>query len=199
MSVSRSPAPWRARPRIRRGILTISALVLTITPLVATETPAQAHAVLERTSPAKDAILPAAPTEIVLTFDEPPQQLGSAVQVTGPSGVVSQGTPTLSGTEIHQALSPTLPNGAYQVAWRVVSDDGHPVAGTFAFTIRAATTPTSATPTGPTTGTPDSATPAAATTQEASNPWPWMVVAVALLALIGLSIWRFSRHDKEAA
>jgi copper resistance protein C len=207
MSDPRSPSPSRGRPGpgIRRGALALTALIITIVAPLAAEAPAQAHAVLEKTSPAKNAVLTASPPEVVLTFDEPPQQLGNVVQVTGPTGVVSQGTPTLSGAEIHQALNPDLPNGAYQVAWRAVSDDGHPVAGTFAFTIRAAATTTSPTPTQPTSSTPDSPTPTAATlptqttAQETSTAWPWILAAVVLLALIGFAIWRFTRHDKEAA
>lgn len=185
--------------------MALAALVVVIGTLFAGVVPAQAHAVLEKTSPAKNAVLTTAPTEVVLTFDEPPQNVGDLVQVTGPAGVVSQGSPTLTGPSIHQALNTRLPNGSYRVTWRAVSDDGHPVSGTFAFTLNqssggAATATAGAAPSGSSTSTATSAAmPAKAAAQDAGRGWlVWVAVAIAVLALIALAARRLTRHDTEA-
>lgn len=76
----------------------------------------------------------ATPSEIVLTFDQPAVAMGTRVVVTGPSGPVQTGTARLVDDTVTQAVAGGAPAGAYTVAWRVTSADGHPVSGTFTFT-----------------------------------------------------------------
>jgi hypothetical protein len=73
-----------------------------------------------------------------LTFDEPAIAMGTQVVVTGPSGQVQQGQPRLIDNTITEDLQPGAPAGAYAVAWRVTSADGHPVSGTFSFSAKTA-------------------------------------------------------------
>ena len=68
-----------------------------------------------------------------LTFTDVPLSIGTQVVVTGPSGAVQQGAPTIEGRVVTQAISPSAPAGSYTVAYRVTSDDGHPVTGSYAF------------------------------------------------------------------
>lgn len=76
----------------------------------------------------------ATPSEIVLTFDQPAVAMGTRVVVTGPSGPVQTGTARLVDDTVTRAVAGGAPAGAYTVAWRVTSADGHPVSGTFTFT-----------------------------------------------------------------
>ena len=101
--------------------------------------PARAHAHLQGSTPGAGARLAAAPTEIRLTFSEPPELAVSSVRLTGPGGVdvplgtlaVAPGAPRAVVT----AVRGPLVAGAYAVIWQVVGDDGHPTRGQFAFTI----------------------------------------------------------------
>jgi methionine-rich copper-binding protein CopC len=108
---------------------------------------AQAHAILLSTSPADSAALAQAPKEVSLTFNEPPMGIGTTVRVTGPAGMVSQGRPRVIDNTVHQTLNTGLGGGKYTVAWRATSIDGHPVSGTFAFTVRGGSIPPAATTT----------------------------------------------------
>src|SRR4051794_22641080 len=101
--------------------------------LVLAPTAAFAHDALEATNPAAGTTVTQLPSSVVLTFSETPLEIGTQVEVTGPSGSVSSGAPTISGRDVTQALAPSAPGGDYTVSYRVTSDDGHPVTGTFSF------------------------------------------------------------------
>jgi copper resistance protein C len=119
---------------------------------------ASAHDELLSTDPAADSTVATVPSVVTLTFAEPPLTLGLGVDVTGPRGTVSAGAPTLSGSDVRQAIRPGAPPGTYTVRWRVTADDGHPVSGSFTFVASAAGagaapsgSPVATTATGPTT------------------------------------------------
>jgi len=96
---------------------------------------AQAHDELVSTDPADGATVPSAPSKVTLTFEEPAVSMGTEIEVTAPDGtVVSSGEPQLVDTTVSQAVAGELPAGKYGVTWRVTSQDGHAVSGTFAFT-----------------------------------------------------------------
>lgn len=96
--------------------------------------PAHAHAHLQKSSPADNSVITTAPSNLVLNFseagrltvlsikkgDEPPQNL--------------KPLPATSAQQISVPL-PTLTPGSYAVSWRVLSDDGHVMAGALHFTL----------------------------------------------------------------
>ena len=110
------------------AVLAVLAVVLLGTPLSA-----NAHDVLESTSPAAGSTVQRMPQSVSLTFTEAPLSIGTQVIVTGPSGAMQQGAPTIDGRVVRQAIAPSAPAGSYTVTYRVTSDDGHPVTGSFAF------------------------------------------------------------------
>ncbi|TQM64425.1 copper resistance CopC family protein [Humibacillus xanthopallidus] len=110
------------------SVLAVLAVVLLGTPLTAS-----AHDVLESTSPAAGSTVQRMPQSVTLTFTEAPLSIGTQVVVTGPSGAMQQGAPTIDGRVVTQAIAPSAPAGSYTVTYRVTSDDGHPVTGSFAF------------------------------------------------------------------
>ena len=111
----------------------LASALLALGLVVAAPAAALAHDVLERTNPADGTTVSTMPASVVLTFSEDPLDIGSQVVVTGPSGSVSSGAPTISGRDVTQAVATTAPAGDYTVSYRVTSGDGHPVTGTFSF------------------------------------------------------------------
>ena len=176
------PAPRRRTTRLRTTAAALGAgLVLALV-----SAPAYAHDELRSSSPSDGTTLARPPAQIVLTFEEPPVELGAQVVVTGPDGPVSSGTPRLDGDDVIADVQPSAPAGRYTVAWRVTSDDGHPVSGTFAFTATAAAggaTASAAT-------TPAAApAPAQVPRREPLIPsWAWIIAGViAIVAAIRLN------------
>lgn len=99
---------------------------------------ARAHAYLVTTAPAQGATLSQAPDEVVLEFNEPVEPDFNQVQVRGPGGErVDAGAPLTEGAVVRVGLEPVTAGGDYEVAYRVLSTDGHPVEGSFTFTLEA--------------------------------------------------------------
>jgi methionine-rich copper-binding protein CopC len=156
--------------------LLVALFTLALAGQVASAVPASAHDYLVSTSPAADGTADASPPRVTLTFNEAVNTRFSTVQVTGPQGGVWQtGSPEVVGATVNQRLLPLGPAGAYRVTWRVVSADGHPVGGTFAFTLRTAGT-----------GTPAAAAPGgsdAGSTAGAGSASDWLPLAGGLVLL----------------
>ncbi|WP_067800907.1 copper resistance CopC family protein [Actinomadura formosensis] len=153
------------------------------TALALTAAPASAHTTLTSASPAKDATVKA-PSEIVLTYADPVRL--PRVVVTDASGAQRQaGAARAVDNKVTQPIHGTLPNGEYTVGWRVVASDGHPVEGTYTFTVsgsRAAAQPAPSAPS-PTTTT---------STQDSgdSSGWLWIgLLALAIAAATGTTTW----------
>lgn len=103
-----------------------------------TALPASAHETLIDSDPAADEVLTDVPAELALTFSGEISEPGVQFMVTGPEGRdVVQGTPTVEGAVVTQALAEELVDGDYEATWRVTSSDGHPISGTIPFTIEA--------------------------------------------------------------
>jgi methionine-rich copper-binding protein CopC len=101
--------------------------------LLAGAEPAAAHAQVVSTSPAKGATVTTAPTQVSVTFNEPVRADLLQFAVTDQYGQsVTAGTPAAVDTTARQALG-SIQAGYLTVAWRAVSADGHPIAGTFSF------------------------------------------------------------------
>jgi methionine-rich copper-binding protein CopC len=97
-------------------------------------TPAAAHAALISSSPPDGAAVATAPTKVELIFSEDVGAL-SIIAVTGPDGVqVVDGPTQIRNASAVQPLKTLTAVGLYQIAYRVVSADGHPVSGRLTFT-----------------------------------------------------------------
>lgn len=89
--------------------------------------------------PEADTMLPVAPTEIRLRFNEPVTPIAARVldaagrAITGPAAVSE------TDTTLHIALPEKLAAGSYVVSYRVISADSHPVGGSFVFSVGVAT------------------------------------------------------------
>ena len=94
-----------------------------------------AHASLVRAEPADGAMLADTPKTLKLTFNEPVSVL--VMRLIGPSGEVVAPT-GVAENNVVTITPPQLRRGSHVLSWRVVSADGHPVGGSFVFSIGAA-------------------------------------------------------------
>lgn len=120
--------------RIVRLLLCGALLAFALAP-----TTAQAHTSLASASPGDGDTLSASPPMLELTFSGVLERGNPlhAIEIAGPSGeAVELPPPTLSDDRktIGVAL-PELAGGRYAVTYRVVSGDGHPIEGGYAFTV----------------------------------------------------------------
>jgi copper transport protein len=123
------------RRRVLRHVVAILAcvtLALLTNPLTGL-----AHAELLSTTPADGTVVAQPPEVVVLGFSEPvtPIDDGGRLFASGadPVAIATQA----EGTSIRYLLPASLPDGSYVVTWRVVSADGHPIAGAIQFAIGA--------------------------------------------------------------
>jgi copper transport protein len=117
-------------------------LLATFALLLGPASPASAHAVLVSSSPVTDAVLPSAPTEVVLTFSEDVRKVPDKIRVIGPDGArVDRGEPTFAGAVVTIPVDPSGPRGSYLVSYRVISADSHPVAGGYTYSVGAPSDP----------------------------------------------------------
>lgn len=126
----------KAFPGMRTSAPARSAAFLTITlALLVPAGPALAHTSLSDSSPRDGERVGRAPAAVTLRFGEPVQSAFARVVVTSSDGnLVSQGRPDVVGRTVTTRLRNLPAVGRYSVAYRVVSADGHPVAGSVAFT-----------------------------------------------------------------
>jgi copper resistance protein C len=181
----------RCRPaRVHHGLAVLLATCLATVGLLATGmSVAHAHDELGSTSPEAGATLDAAPVQVELGFSGEIQQLGTEVVVTSDDGsTVSDGAVRIDGTTAVQPLTADLPAGRYTVDWRAISADGHPLSGTFTFTVAGgAPAGAAASSSAPSPATPDVGEASAAGPASSSSNGLWIAaVATGVLLVAAL-------------
>ena len=109
-------------------------IILALPALIATATAALAHSKAEETTPANGATVESVEA-IELRFDDPMRV--TAISLIGPDGEleVTREIGVDPVTAVRALPPENLPAGAYTVDWRGLSSDGHPMLGTFEFTV----------------------------------------------------------------
>lgn len=129
---------WTIR---RPGMATLAGLFLFIPLLALSASPAAAgttHTGLVGSSPANGTRLTQTPGDVRFTFDQTlqPVQGWDAVIVTGPDGMRWPAhSVRVTGNTITAKCGHLGPPGDYHVSYRVISGDGHPVAGHITVTL----------------------------------------------------------------
>jgi methionine-rich copper-binding protein CopC len=167
---------------LRRGRLPLLAVItFTAALTLAPTTPATAHSKLSGSRPADGARLASTPSALAFTFDQTlqPVQGWDAVLVTGPDGNRHPARSVqVEGDTLHATCDRLGAAGVYTISYRVISGDGHPIAGHITVTL-ARTDPGSRTASAmvlPTDGVP---------------AWLWIgEFAVVLFLLRGFRRWR---------
>jgi len=115
----------------------VAAFVVSFVAFAAPAT-AQAHAHLNRASPAAGSTVTPAPKEVVLSFTEKLEPEFSTIEVRDAKDTAVQtGKASLDPAipaQLRVALKP-LPPGTYKVIWRVLSVDTHRTNGSFTFRV----------------------------------------------------------------
>lgn len=187
----------RTSPRFRpiRLVRILAAVAVTAGVLVAAPTSAMAHTELESTSPADGAVLSEPPATVSFTFNEELLPGTDTISVNDDAGnVVATAAVEPVGATISMPWPAEATSGTFQVAFRVVSADGHPVSGAITLTLSgepgagstpAASTAPDATPSPATTAALETPAPAptAQSTAEPRGIAAWLVVVLALIVL----------------
>ncbi|MDC0768408.1 copper resistance CopC/CopD family protein [Streptomyces sp. HD] len=128
------------RTRVPLRVRNLVLLLLAVTGLLlAGAGTVSAHAALTGSDPQQGAVVDKAPTQVSLTFSEKVALSDDSVRVLDPKGKrIDRGDPAnVNGTTYAVKLHSGLPDGTYTVTYQVVSEDSHPVAGAYTFSIGA--------------------------------------------------------------
>lgn len=194
------PTTFYRQARTRASLLA-AALLAAFAAVLFLAAPAHAHDELVSSNPADGAVLDAAPSEIELVFSSELMDLGNQVIVEDSAGKnVAESEPVLTRETLVQSV-PALDAGEYKVNWRAVSSDGHPITGTFSFTVNApagespspaatesAAAPAPSEPAPSASADPAEAEPAAQESSVASH-LPWALAGVGAGAAAALAAW----------
>jgi copper transport protein len=127
------------RPSRRALVRAALAFLATVALLTVGAGAASAHAYLQSSTPAPGSVLKVSPPLLTLHFSEPVGTALSSISVLDAAGrEAATGSPVQPfnvATDLAVQLRPTLPDGSYLVVWRVVSDDSHPTAGSYSFSV----------------------------------------------------------------
>lgn len=98
---------------------------------------AAAHAHLQQSDPADGATITAAPAQFTLQFSEAARLTALTLVKGGQSGAEKiTPLPTAAAAQLH-VPAPQLAPGSYELRYRVISADGHIMAGSVHFTVAA--------------------------------------------------------------
>lgn len=173
------------RNHVTKVVALLAGLILAMLAGVALAPTASAHSAVVSSDPAAGAQVDKGPAQVSITFNEALQQSYPVMTVVGPDGNFwHDGDPTVQGPTIMVKLRELGPAGTYSINYRVTSADGHPVGGKRTFTLTTAGN-----------GTPGASAESSETTSDDGPPlWPFIVVAVVVLAGgLAAVLWRTRR------
>ncbi|GCE25708.1 copper resistance protein [Dictyobacter alpinus] len=161
--------------------------------------PAQAHAILLKSDPAKDAVLTTAPTQVSMWFTEDLNPAFSTAEVVNARNArinTSDAHVTANDArEIQVALPANVSPGVYVVVWRTQSaDDGHVLRGSFRFSVAQAdgTVPQANGNTVPGTGVLGSSNDASSGQLDSSSLFSFLMITLVDLGVVfwvGAQLW----------
>jgi copper resistance protein C len=95
---------------------------------------ASAHSVVVATDPNQNGVVAVAPTQVITVWNE---RVTNVVEtVIGPDNAQwSTGSAQGGGAQYSVGMRPAAPPGLYTVNWKVISDDGDPVSGSWTYTV----------------------------------------------------------------
>jgi len=133
----------RHRRLFRPHLTRVSAALLACFTVGATLAWAAVHIRLESSVPAAGAVVSTVPERFELRFSGSVNEALSSLVLVGPTGDSVRVTlgALLDDERIVVGDVPELTAGKYLVLWKIVSADGHPVAGEFEFTLAAGSAP----------------------------------------------------------
>jgi copper transport protein len=118
----------------RRGpALLLAAVTIVLALMLCGIRAAEAHAVLEQSAPGDRSIQAMAPSSFTLQFDEP---VGvTDLRLLDAAGKAIKLNIQASNNIVQAAIAEPLADGTYTITYRIISADGHPVAGAVQFQV----------------------------------------------------------------
>ncbi|MBV8836619.1 MAG: copper resistance protein CopC [Alphaproteobacteria bacterium] len=115
----------------------ISRVAVSVLAALSLTTFADAHAMLDKASPAVGSTVASAPRAVSLTFTEKVEGAFSTIRVENASGArVDTGKAQVEGgRNVLRVNLKSLEPGTYKVTWKVLSVDTHRTEGSFTFTV----------------------------------------------------------------
>jgi copper resistance protein C len=112
----------------------LGALSVLVAASLTTSPTASAHSVVVATDPNQNSVVAVAPTQVITVWNE---RVTNAVEtVTGPDNAQwSTGSTQGSGAQYSVGIRPGAPPGLHTVNWKVISDDGDPVSGSWTYSV----------------------------------------------------------------
>lgn len=189
---------------VTRLLVALAATVAVLLP----GAPALAHNALAEATPAKGSTVKKAPTSVKLKFLQKLNPEYTTIVLSGAAKVETSDPQVegATGTITFDALT----NGAYTVAYQVVSLDGHTVKGSYKFTVAdpsATTAPATepapdeslvvaAPPSDNNAPSPTPATDLASTEPDNTNTGTFLILGAIVVALLALGGFLFARHRR---
>jgi methionine-rich copper-binding protein CopC len=185
---------------MRRLLLVLAAVCVVLWPAG----PALAHNQLVSASPDRDAVLRKAPTAVTLAFLQRLNPDFTTIVVSDAAKrPVPAAAPTIKAKSATVALDRALGNGAYLVAYRVVSVDGHTVQGSYSFTVADPSPPAAeASPSAAASvpeAAPSASAPAVAVAPAASGGMPIVLVGLGVVLAAGAGFLYVARRRRAVA
>jgi copper resistance protein C len=180
---------------VRRSVQALLAACIGLG-LATVAAPASAHTDLVAGSPGPNEVLRTPAGELSLTFASALLPEGTQILVRDPGGVDRAVGAAVSGSSVGVQIKPLTRAGRYTVAYRAVAVDGHPVTGSYQFTVSpaaasaAATQPVTdaSTQTVPSTGGTASTTEAPRAAVSAPSTPTWVIGGLGAATLAAL-LW----------
>ncbi|MDO5699214.1 MAG: copper resistance protein CopC [Dermatophilus congolensis] len=169
--------------------------------------PASAHAQLVRSTPADGATLATMPERVEFEFNEEINPSFAQIVVVSPDSTTQAiDAVTVEGPKVSAAL-PDMPDGTVSARYRVVSADGHPIAGQVTFTVGDAATAAPA-PSAPAADGAQSgaAVPnadeaadieAAASSSQAPNLGPYVLSGLAAVLMVAFGVFMLRSERRK--
>lgn len=130
------------RVPLRTGARLALATLLALVGLALAGGPASAHAQLTSSDPVQDSVLATAPGSARFTFNEPIHVVPGAVHLYAADESETTLEARIVGDRALVVDLPAVGQGTAVVSWRVVSADGHPIAGSLTFSVGTASSRT---------------------------------------------------------
>src|SRR5215204_4137652 len=138
---TRGPVPQRRREALSRlvGVVLFSVLCVALATVASAPQRASAHAFLQTSTPAANAVVAVSPTSITMVFTEPLERASSRAALYDQSGAEMPAATYRAGNDEYTMvldIPASLANGTYTVAWETLSTaDGHGAQGYIPFTV----------------------------------------------------------------
>lgn len=106
--------------------------------IISISLPALAHAQLVDANPKANQVLTSSPSQFRLNFSDQLVVLGEGsnwLKVEDSKGLIVSAPAAVLGSELVAQAMGALSSGSYKLSYRVLSEDGHPVEGSYRFTV----------------------------------------------------------------